>query len=93
MITPKIDSREMFSILVMQLKSSARTHLGMDRNPVTGKLEKNLDAAVLTVGILESLLFKTAGNLNKTESKLLETAVKELKRKLVKETDRQKNER
>jgi len=82
-----IDPRDMFTILVTQLSTSAWMQLGVNRNPVTGRLEKNLEAATLTIGILEALLFKTAGNLSKQENEMLANSVKELKSCLVKETN------
>ena len=83
-MSAKIDPRNLFSLLVTQLSSSARVQLGMSPNPVTGKREVNIDAAEMTVGILESLLFKTAGNLTKPEDRLLADTVKELKINLLK---------
>ena len=74
-----IDPNDLFGLLVTQLSSSAWTQLGKTPNPVTGKIEKNLEAAKMTVGILESLLFKTAGNLSKKENETLSKAVRELK--------------
>ena len=79
MISKKIDSREYFSMLVTQLSTGARMQLGLAPNPVTGKPAVNLEAAELTVGILETLLYKTAGNLNKEENQLLSQSVRDLK--------------
>ncbi len=86
MVKQKIDQNELFRILVSQLNSSALTQLGVNANPVTGKQDKNIEAATMTIGILESLLFKTAGNLTKEEDGLLSGAVRELKTNLMKET-------
>lgn len=80
-----IDPNDLFGLLVAQLSSSARTQLGKSPNPVTGKLEKNIEAAKMTIGILESLLFKTAGNLSKKEHETLSKAVRDLKSSLVNE--------
>ena len=81
-----INPRDYFSMLVTQLTAGARLQLGLDPNPATGKPTPNLAAARLTVGILESLLFKTAGNLSKSEDRLLSAAVRELKEQLIKKT-------
>jgi hypothetical protein len=78
----KVDPRELFSLLVQQLTASAWTQLGVTPNPVTRTVEQNIPAAEMTIGILETLLFKTAGNLNKTENDLLAGSVRELKIKL-----------
>ena len=81
-----MDQNKLFGLLVAQLNSSALSQLGITTNPVTGKQDKNIEAAAMTIGILESLLFKTAGNLTKEEDKLLSVAVRELKSSLMKET-------
>jgi hypothetical protein len=60
--------------------------LGLSPNPVTRRTEKNLEAATMTIGILEALLFKTAGNLNRKEDEVLSRAVRELRTQLQKET-------
>lgn len=80
----KINPNELFTVLITQLSSSAWTQLGVNPNPLTGKKDINLDAAAMTIGILESLLFKTAGNLNKSEDKFLAESVRDLKTTLVK---------
>lgn len=81
-----IDPKELFTLLVTQLHSSAAMQLGLNLNPVTRRTETNLEAANMTIGILEALLFKTAGNLNKKEDELLSRAVRELRTQLQKET-------
>ena len=86
-MSPSIDSKNLFTILITQLSSSAWTQLGKTPNPITGKPEKHLEAAAMTIGILESLLFKTAGNLTKAEDTLLSESVRDLKLTLQAETN------
>ncbi|MCF7806955.1 MAG: DUF1844 domain-containing protein [Candidatus Marinimicrobia bacterium] len=81
-MTQTINPKDLFSLLVQQLSASASMQLGMTPNPITRKTEVNLQAAEMTVGILETLLFKTAGNLNKAEDALLSAAVRDMKLKL-----------
>jgi hypothetical protein len=81
-----IDQKELFTLLVTQLHTSAAMQLGLSPNPVTRRTEKNLEAATMTIGILEALLFKTAGNLNRKEDEVLSRAVRELRTQLQKET-------
>ncbi len=69
MTPPQINPKDLFTVLITQLSSSAWSQLGVNPNPLTGKKEINLEAAVMTIGILEALLFKTAGNLNKAEDR------------------------
>lgn len=87
------DQKDLFTILVTQLSASAWMQLGVTPNPITRRTEKNLEAATLTIGILESLLFKTAGNLNKQENALLSGSVKELRVRLLQETGLEKGSR
>ncbi len=84
---PRIDPKDLFTVLITQLSSSAWSQLGVNPNPLTGKKETNLEAAGMTIGILEALLFKTAGNLNKSEDKFLSESVSNLKTTLVKTTN------
>jgi len=78
----RFDPKDLFTVLITQLTSSAWSQLGVNRNPMTGKQETNLEAANMTIGILEALLFKTAGNLNKQEDLFLSESVRDLKMKL-----------
>ncbi|NQV50720.1 MAG: DUF1844 domain-containing protein [Candidatus Marinimicrobia bacterium] len=80
-----INKNELFTLLVTQLSSGAWSQLGKTPNPLTGKSEQNLEAASITIDILETLLFKTAGNLNRTEDKVLSDSVRELKLSLIQE--------
>jgi len=81
----QINPQELFTLLVNQLSAGAWSQLGKTPNPLTGKPEKNLEAAAVSVGILEALLFKTAGNLTRQEDNLLSDKVRELKLSLQQE--------
>jgi hypothetical protein len=84
----KTNPNELFSLLVNQLSTGAWSQLGKTPNPLTGKPEKNLEAARISIGILEALLFKTAGNLTRQEDALLSDKVRELKLSLVEELNK-----
>ncbi len=84
----KINPNELFSLLVNQLSAGAWSQLGKTPNPLTGKPEKNLEAARISIGILEALLFKTAGNLNRQEDALITDKVRELKLSLQEELNK-----
>ena len=84
----KINPNELFSLLVNQLSAGAWSQLGKPPNPVTGKAEKNLEAAAVSIGILEALLFKTAGNLTRQEDALISDKVRELKLSLQDESNK-----
>ncbi len=72
-------SGEMFQGLVISLAAATMQHLGKTLNPVTNKIEKNLDAASSTIDMLDMLEAKTKGNLSDAESKLLKGVLAELK--------------
>lgn len=61
----------LFANLVMMLSSSAMQQLGKLVNPLTNKTEINLEAAQLTIDMLEMLKDKTRGNLDKDEENML----------------------
>ncbi|MBC8374890.1 MAG: DUF1844 domain-containing protein [FCB group bacterium] len=88
----KINPNELFSLLVNQLSAGAWSQLGKTPNPLTGKPEKNLEAAAISVGILEALLFKTAGNLTRQEDVLISDKVRELKLSLVEESNKRQHD-
>ena len=72
-------SGEMFQGLVISLAAATMQHLGKTLNPVTNKIEKNLDAASSTIDMLDMLEAKTKGNLSEAEAKLLKGVLAELK--------------
>ena len=70
---------EMFQGLVLSLAAATMQHLGKTLNPVSGKIEKNLEAAQATIDMLDMLETKTKGNLSDSEAKLLKGVLAELK--------------
>ena len=76
---PQVD----FSTFIFSLFSSALIQLGDMADPVTGEVEKNLQAAKQTIDILDILVKKTEGNLSDEEAKLLKNASAELKWKYI----------
>ena len=76
-----------FLQLVMGLQSSAWMLLGKIQNPLSGKIEKNLEAAKATIDTLVMLREKTKGNLSKTEIGLLDSAIQQLQLNYVEEAN------
>jgi hypothetical protein len=68
-----------FSTFIFSLFSSALIQLGDMADPITGKMEKNVQAAKQTIDILDILARKTEGNLSEEEDNLLKNAAAELK--------------
>jgi len=63
--------KALFVNLVMMFSASAMQQLGKLKNPVTNKVEADLDSAQMTIDILEMLQSKTRGNLDKDEARML----------------------
>jgi uncharacterized protein DUF1844 len=73
------DFQMTFETLVMSLSSTAMVQLGLIPDPATNQPEQNLPAARQTIDILEILQDKTKGNLDESESKLLDNILYELR--------------
>ncbi len=82
--TPRSD---LFVQFVFGLMQSGMMQLGKLMNPVTHKLEKDLAAAQSTIDLLVMLREKTRGNLDKTESDLLNNAISSLQLNYVDEVE------
>jgi hypothetical protein len=72
-----------FSTFVLGLSTQALLHLGEIPNPVTRKLETDLDAARQLIDILGMLAQKTRNNLEPGEQSLLESALYDLRMRYV----------
>ena len=53
--------------------------MGDMADPMTGQVEKNLQAAQQTIDIIDVLVTKTEGNLSEEEERLIKSASAELK--------------
>ena len=78
-----MDNDQLFITLVSSLSSQAWIQMGKLKNPVSDKIEKNLDAASMSIDMLAMIQEKTKNNLNDYESKLLEQSVNDLKMNFV----------
>lgn len=67
-----------FLSLVMMLASAAWQQLGKVPSPVTGKVEREIANAQITIDILAMLRDKTKGNLSADEEKFLSNTVSDL---------------
>jgi len=79
-----------FIQLVISLQTNALMLLGKMVNPVTGKVEKNLEFARGTIDMLMMLQSKTKGNLSKTEEDFLNNIINQLQLNYVEETKEKK---
>ena len=80
--------QQLFMYLVGTFQSSAWIALGKMKNPMTDKIEKNLDQASYYIDLLDMLQSKTKGNVSEYEKQMLINTVSELKMNFI---DEQKN--
>jgi hypothetical protein len=76
---------QLFVSLVIGLVQAAYVQLGKIKNELTGQVEKNLEAARITIDTLAALEMKTKGNLSDEESDVLKRALTELRMNFVDE--------
>jgi hypothetical protein len=75
----------LFFGLVMTFQAAAMQQMGKTKNPVTDKIEKDLEQAQVSIDLLDMLEAKTHGNLTENETKLLQSVIQELKLNFVDE--------
>jgi hypothetical protein len=76
----------LFVNLVMIFKSAAMQQMGKVLNPLTGKVERNLEQARFSIDTIAMLKDKTKGNLPADLEKLLDSVLLELRMNFVEET-------
>lgn len=69
----------LFLQLVLGLQQAAMVALGKLMNPMSGKLERNLEAAKNTIDTLGALEARTRGNLEPDEQRVLSQVLTELR--------------
>jgi len=75
-----------FMQLIIGIQSSAWMMLGKVMNPLTGKIEKNLEGAKASIDTLIMLKEKTKGNLSKTEENFLANTIQQLQLNYIEES-------
>jgi hypothetical protein len=78
----------MFSSLVMMLGSQAMIAMGKMMNPVTGKIERQMDGAQIIIDMLEMIRERTQGNLTDEETRMLDGTLRDLRINYVAEVNR-----
>ena len=79
---------EYFLSLVFSLSAAAMQQMGKLTNPVTSKIEKNLEQAKISIDMIEMLVEKTKGNLTTEENKLIASTLSDLQLNFVNELDK-----
>jgi len=83
---PKLSAH--FMSLIISLSHAAMQQMGKIVNPLTGKIEKNLEQAKMTIDMLEMLKEKTKGNLVKEEERLISDTLATLQLNYVDEAEK-----
>jgi hypothetical protein len=84
---------QLFMGLCTSLVTQAWMQLGKIKNPMTDKIESDLDAASLTIDMLGMLKEKTKGNVGDDETKILDQSVNELRMNYVISKDKKDDEK
>ena len=66
--------------------------LGKLANPMSGKIEKELEGAQMTIDMLDMLKAKTANNISEDEKRFLEQVIADLKLNFVEEKENSASE-
>ena len=80
----------LFMQLIIQNQQIAMMAMGKIKNPVSNKIERNLEHAKIYIDTLDMLQAKTKGNLSDYEEKFLAETLKDLKLNYVDEMDKGK---
>lgn len=83
---------QLFFSLVAMFQTAAMQQMGKLINPVTGKIERDLEQARFSIDILGMLQEKTKGNLTDEERRFLDHVLFELRLNYVDEVEKEKKE-
>ena len=78
-----METTQLFITLISSLSSQAWIQMGKIKNPVSDKIEKNLDGASMSIDMLSMIQEKTKNNLEEYEDKFLQQSLSDLKMNFV----------
>jgi hypothetical protein len=78
----------LFVNLVFIFQNAAMQQMGKITNPLTGKIERNLEQARFSIDMIDMLRSKTRGNVSSDLEKLLDTALTNLRMNFVDEANK-----
>ena len=82
----------LFFQLVLTFQSAAWQQMGKLKNPMTDKIERDLNQARFSIDMLEMIRVRTQGNLTENEKALIDRAISELQLNYISEFDKEKKE-
>lgn len=84
---------QLFLQLILQFQTSAWIGLGKIPNPITQKIERDLEAAKLAIDMIDMIKAKTKGNLSEEEERFINQVSKDLKLNYVDELEKDQKEK
>jgi len=90
-LTPEQKQQALFMQLVLMFQQAAWSHLGKVPNPMTEKIERDLEQARMSIDMIDMLKTRTQGNISAEESGMLDHVLRELRLNYVDEVDKAKN--
>lgn len=78
----------LFAQLVLSLQMGAWQQMGKIASPITGKVERDLAMAKMSIDLLAMIQKKTEGNLNPDEKQMIDHVLYELRMNYVDESSR-----
>ncbi len=90
--TPEQKQQALFMQLVLMFQQAAWSHLGKVPNPMTQKIERDLEQARMSIDMIDMLKTRTQGNLQDEEVQMLDHVLRELRLNYVDELDKDKKE-
>jgi len=79
----------LFVNLVLIFQNAAMQQMGKITNPMTGKVERNLEQARFSIDMIDMLRNKTRGNVSSNLEKLLDTTLTNLRMNYVDEANKE----
>lgn len=92
-LTPEQKQQALFMQLVIMFQQAAWSHLGKVPNPMTNKIERDLEQARLSIDMIDMLKMRTQGNISSEETQMLEHVLRELRLNYIDELDKDKKEK
>jgi hypothetical protein len=83
-----LDNDKLFLQLLYIFHTSAMQAMGKIKNPLTGKIEKNMEQAKQAISMLEMIKEKTNNNLSHDLSSALESFLSEMRMNYVDEVNK-----
>jgi len=79
--------------LVLMFQQAAWSHLGKVPNPMTQKIERDLEQARMSIDMIDMLRTRAQGNLSNEETQMLDHVLRELRLNYVDELDKEQKEK